>query len=565
MKPKVVGIITDWRRHDGSEGYGGVGWYRVINPLSKLGYEWLGNMSLGTPQLALDLKEKGDIWFWKPVDNEGMNVIIDTAKEFTGAKMVLDLDDEPFDINKDHPQYDEIKSKSERVRRMIEISDHIVVSNPILKESLQEFKKPITVIPNAIDPEIWKVKKKERTDGKVRIGWIGSSSHIADIPVVEGAVREILDKYDNVEFYFAGFVVGDFGGDESYKGRVFNKEGTVNYQQFPQFFADLGLDIAIAPLLDTKFNHSKTPIKWFEGAMLEIPMVLSGVTPYKEVVKANKTGYLANSKSQWVKYLSWLIESPEKRKEIGKAAKKEVLAHHTIDKQLPKYEKLFNSLTKKDITVYTAMAGDFDHLEDPQEDFTANYVSFTDQVSDVWEVRKPYDKFKNDRRNSRIQKLMPHLYLDTKYSIYMDANIRLKVPAQKLVDEFLKDKDVAVFRHIGRDCVYNEAEACVALQKGDPNEIATQIRAYAAREYPRHAGMAECGMIVRRHTPEIARMNEKWWAEYCRHSERDQLSFPIAFDLEKVNLIESSVWRHPYFEVVGHKDEKNNVRHKGQV
>lgn len=109
---KVIGIITDWARPDGTEGYGGVGWYRVINPLTKLGQKWIGKVTLGTPQQALDLKKKGDIWFWKPVDNEGMNVIIDTAKEFTGAKMVLDLDDEPFEINEGHPAYGEIKGKS---------------------------------------------------------------------------------------------------------------------------------------------------------------------------------------------------------------------------------------------------------------------------------------------------------------------------------------------------------------------------------------------------------------------------------------------------------------------
>lgn len=563
MSSKVVGIITDWKRHDGSEAYGGVGWYRVINPLSKLGYPWVGKITLGTPQLALDLKAKGDIWLWKPVDNDGMNVIIDTAKEFTEAKMILDLDDEPFAIDPDHPLYEEIKAKSERVKRMIEISDHLIVTNGNLAESLKPFGKPVTVIPNAIDPAIWKVKrKKKRNDGKIRIGWVGSSSHIADIPVVEEAIRRIIDKYENVEMYFCGFVAGDFGGGTvGYKGRVWNLSGTANYEQFPQWLADLDLDIALAPLKDTQFNRAKTPIKWFESSMLEIPMVLSDVTPYKEVVTNYKTGYLAKNKNQWVKYLSWLIESPEKRKAIGQAAKKAVLEEHTIDKQLPKYEALFQKLTKKDITVYTAVSGDFDHLREPEPDNTAHYVAFTDLPTEAWEKRKPYDKFKSDRRNSRAPKILSHLFVDTEYSVYLDGNIRLKVPAQRLVDEFLKDKDVAVFRHIGRDCLYDEAEACYALKKGDPLELAEQVRAYAKRKHPKHAGLAECGVIIRRNTPEVQRMNEKWWAELCRYTERDQISFPVAFDLDRVNLIESSAWRHPFFDFIGHKDEKDNVRH----
>lgn len=559
MSPKVIGILTDWKRPDGTERYGAVGWYRVKNALEKLGHKTVGALTLGTPQMALDLKAKGDIWFWKPVDNEGMNVDIDTAKHFTGAKMVLDLDDEPFAINEKHPLYAEIKAKSDRVKRMIEIADHVVVSSEPLKESIKEIAKKVTVIPNAIDPAIWKVKKKKRTDGKIRIGWVGSSSHIADLHIITDVVRDILDKYPHVEMYFVGFVTGDFGGKESYKGRVFNKQGTAGYEEYPQFLADLDLDIAIAPLEDNQFNRCKTPIKWMENAMLETPMVLSDVTPYTEVVKKG-TGYLAKGRGQWVKYLSWLIESEEKRKEIGKAAKKAVLKDFTIDKQLPKYEKLFRRLEKKDITVYTAVSGDFDHLREPDEDFTADYIAFTEKKRDGWDVRKPFDRFKNDRRNSRAPKILSHLYIDTEYSIYLDGNIRLKVPAQQLIDEFLKEKDIAVFRHMGRDCIYDEANACVALKKGDPLEIAEQVRSYAQKMHPKHAGLAECGVIIRRNTPEVERMNEKWWAEYCRHSERDQLSFPFAFDLEKVNLIESSAWRHPWFEFIGHKNEKDNTR-----
>jgi len=558
--PKVVGILTDWKRPDGSERYGAVGWYRVKNALEKLGHKTVGALTLGTPQMALDLKAKGDIWFWKPVDNEGMNVDIDTAKHFTGAKMILDLDDEPFAINEKHPLYKEIKEKSIRVERMIQIADHVVVSTEPLKESIKHLAKKITVIPNAIDPAIWGVKKKKRNDGKIRIGWVGSSSHLADLHLITDAVRQILDKYENVEMYFVGFVVGDFGGKDSYKGRVFNKQGTAGYEEYPQFLADLDLDIAIAPLEDNKFNRSKSNIKWLENSMLETPMVLSDVTPYKECVKNYKTGYLAKGTAQWVKYLSWLVENEEKRKEIGKSAKKAVLAEYTIDKQLHKYEKLFKKLEKKEITVYTSIAGDFDALREPTEDDTADYVAFTDGNYEGWDTRKPYDKFVSGRRNSRIQKLLAHRYIDTQYSIYIDGNISLKVPAQKLVDEFLKDKDIAVFRHMGRDCIYDEAQACIALKKGDPLELAEQCRDYAEKGHPKHAGLAECGVIIRRHTPEIARMNEKWWAEYCRHSERDQMSFPIAFDLEKVNLIESSAWRHPWFEFTGHANEKDNTR-----
>lgn len=549
-KHRIFGICTDWGRPNCDGKYGAVSWYRIINPLEKLGADvQKGKFFVNGPKTALEMKQRGDIWVTKPMDSPNVIIELFADKDFVDTKIVLDLDDDPFNLNPNHPQYQDFVDKKPQYELFISQADHIIVSTEYIRDVVKHLNPKITVIPNAVDPDIWKVKRKRRRDGKIRVGWFGSSSHLADFDILDGFMGEILKKYPQVEFHLAGFSFEDLGKKED---RVFHYAGTKGYEDYPQFVADMDLDIALAPLHDTQFNRCKSNIKWLEHAMLETPMVLSDVTPYKECVKNYKIGYLAKNKSQWVKYLSWLIENPEKRKEIGQAAKKAALKDWTIDKQLPKYEKLFEKLKKRDITVYTANVGGFDSLKDAQEDLTANYVAFTDQTSDTWDCQKPYDKFKDDRRNSRIQKIMPHLFFDTEYSIYLDGNIRLKVPAQKLIDEYLKDADVAVIRHIGRDCLYEEATACQAMQKGDPLELATQVKEYAKRGWKPHAGLAECGVIIRRHTPEVERWNEKWWAHYCRYSERDQISFPVAFPFEKVHLIEQSYWRHPYLESSPH-------------
>jgi len=47
-------------------------------------------------------------------------------------------------------------------------------------------------------------------------------------------------------------------------------------------------------------------------------------------------------------------------------------------------------------------------------------------------------------------------------------------------------------------------------------------------------------MIIRRHTKKIEQFNNAWWAEYCRFSVRDQLSFMYCLDKIgiPVNLID---------------------------
>ena len=545
---KVFGMNVDWGR-PGCEGkYGGCGWYRIINPLEKIGADvQRDSYMLYGAKTALEMKERGDIWVTRLLDSPTttMEVLVDA--EFTGAKVVLDLDDDPFNLNKEHYAYKDFMERRPQYENFIRNADHVIVSTEPIKSAISHLNDKVTVIPNAIDPEIWKVKRKKRKDGKIRIGWFGSGSHLVDMPLILPVIEAIEKKYPNVEFHLAGMVHADIQ-----EGRRFHHEGTKGYAQYPQWVADMDLDIALAPLLDTPFNRAKSNIKWLEHSMLKTPMVLSDVKPYSESVVNYKTGFLASTQAQWIKYLSWLIENPDKRKEIGENAYKAVIKDWLIDKQLPKYEALFKKMEKKNITVYTSIVGGDDDLKEPRVD-GANFIAFTDRKAKGWDIKKPYDKFRDDRRNSRYQKIMPHLFIDTEYSIYLDGNIELLVDPQILINEFLKDKDIAVFRHIGRDCVYDEAEACIGLQRGTPKDISEQIKVYAKEGYPPHNGLAECGVIIRRHTPRIAELNEKWWLQYERYSERDQLSFPKVFPKEEVNFIESSVWRHPYFKYNSHK------------
>jgi len=547
-KPLVCGYYTDWNRWDGTKGYGAVGWYRVINPLAKLGYETVGEYTIGGPQTALDMGERGHIWFMKPTDSTGISVLVETAKEMTDSKLIIDLDDDPLNFDEAHPLYKELKEKSREVVRLIESADHVVVSTDNLKHTVEHLNSHITVIPNAIDPEIWKVKKKRK--GKtIRIGWIASGSHMADMPIILPVIEEILNKYDNVHFVLAGIVADELSAHE---GRVTHVQGTSGYDTYPQFLADLHLDIAIAPLKDTPFNACKSNIKWLENTMLKIPMVLSDVTPYKECVKHGKTGYLVKGTNQWVKHLSWLIENKEKRKEIAENAYKE-MPKYFIRHQLDKYKAVFEEVREKDIKLYTSIIGKYDKLNKQRHE-NANLVAFTDQKSDHWTVRPHYDRFTDNTRNSRIQKIMPHLFFTSEYSIYIDGNIELLVEPQKLVDEWLKDKDIAVFNHAGRKNVFEEADACVHYEKEDPQIIAEQAKAYARIGIKE--GLCECGVIVRRHTKRIEELNEKWWAHYCRYSKRDQISFPMVFPMEEVNVIDGSVWNHKWFKYKQHESAK---------
>lgn len=577
-KYNVVGVCTDTNRHNSEGKYGAISWYRIINPLEKIGANIAKDLRIHlNPEWALDFAKQGKIWFMKMTDNEGIDFMIDVARQFAGCKYVLDLDDDPFTFSKNHPEYKLLKERMPQVKKMVEMADHVVVSTEPLREIVSKVNPYVTVIPNAIDPEIWKVTNKKKNDGKIHLGWIASASHMADLPVIMGALVEVVKKYPTVHVHFAGMIDMKIMDVENpseeminlavlkslierskmhmdfspLAGRFTHHVGTKGYEEFPEFLASLGLDIAVAAIENNQFNRAKSNIKWLEHAMLEIPMVLSDVGPYKGI-KHGEEGFLAKTKEDWVEYLGLLIEDAELRKKIGRNAKKSAIAGFHIKDQLPKYQELFTKLLeKKNIAVVTAIDGKKDKLRDQKEYKGVEYIAFVDEKtkSSLWNTRPVCQKFKKPVMNAKIHKILTHKYVNTPFIVWMDGNMDLKVDPHKLVD-LLGDHDFAFFKHPVRDCVYEEADVCVQLKKGDMKELGEQTKQYAKDEFEPHSGLCEMTAFVRRNTPKANLAFERWWAEICRHSERDQVSFPVAFQGEIWSTIPGSVaidLEHPNF------------------
>lgn len=139
-----------------------------------------------------------------------------------------------------------------------------------------------------------------------------------------------------------------------------------------------------------------------------------------------------------------------------------------------------------------------------------------------------YDRFRDPRRNARTLKMLSHMFIDADVSLWIDANIELLVPPEQFV-EMMGDADVACFRHCERSDIYEEAAACIEMGKDTPANIEPQVAKYRAVGYDRR-DLGMTFILARRHTPDVMRRNERWFAELCRHSVRDQLSFPVVFD-----------------------------------
>lgn len=195
------------------------------------------------------------------------------------------------------------------------------------------------------------------------------------------------------------------------------------------------------------------------------------------------------------------------------------------------------------ISVLTSITGGKDYLVGEQVKGKAEWVAFLDTPfsSATWSIRKGYSGFREARRNSRVPKILPHQFVSTEYSIWIDGNISLLKPPEELVQRYLANHDIALFKHPLRDCIYGEAMKCATSNLDDPEKIIQQVSTYEHNGYVKSKGLCECGVILRRHTKKVIEFNNFWWSEYCRHSNRDQISFMYAVDSVgvRVNMIDA--------------------------
>jgi hypothetical protein len=193
----------------------------------------------------------------------------------------------------------------------------------------------------------------------------------------------------------------------------------------------------------------------------------------------------------------------------------------------------------KDTKAYTSICGDYDIKRD---DIT---------------IFRGEGNFAKSVMEAKVYKVLPHQFLpDKEETIWIDGNIFLNADENETIKEFLDGYDIAIFQHPFRDTVYEE----FAELKKDPRfsnlrlqkKLKEQEERYLKEGLPKDQPLFECNMIIRRNNPKVNRLMDAWWAEICRHSWRDQVSFPYVIwkygkDL-KINAIKGNIRKNKWFK-----------------
>ena len=80
---------------------------------------------------------------------------------------------------------------------------------------------------------------------------------------------------------------------------------------------------------------------------LGLPVIASPIPSYLKIIRHGENGFIAKTSSEWMDYIIFLRDNPEKRKEIGENARADVLHRFSKEKQGEVYLNIFEQVRAK--------------------------------------------------------------------------------------------------------------------------------------------------------------------------------------------------------------------------
>lgn len=361
-KIRILGCHTNFKEGKNGFYYSGVDLVRLVLPLKYL------DPKKFEVDMSYDLLEKYgsireltkhyDIIILGYIHDPKLYITLRVCALKTNTKLVMDIDDDIWDVDPTHPNYkDDYSPCSEnmfnRTAILLDV-DKIITTNNFLKrkviDKVNRKHEDITIIPNYIDLTMFDYKKIKKVKSKnITIGWAGGSSHFKDIthPEFVKGLKMVMDKYPQVRFKTTAYypqLKALFGYKYQY---CLARYSVIKF--IDEVWTEMSqCDIMVAPLNWSDYSRAKSYLKLLEYGAAKKPVVAQSIDPYQEfcgIDPESKGVFLANSAEYWFNYLEKLVVSKELRKEMGNRLYNEVKNNHTIQGNKQKHEEFFKNLT----------------------------------------------------------------------------------------------------------------------------------------------------------------------------------------------------------------------------
>jgi len=361
----------------------GVGKFRSVDP-----HIMLQNMYPNDFHVDIDYEPKiNDINYWKQYQIVHIHRNIGNAYEHTpnivrmlkslGIVTVIDIDDY-WMPGKEHPIHDIIRQNkiNEKIVENLKHPDYVTTTTTIFANEIKKINKNVEIFPNAIDPSEPQFNEPIEKSNRIRVGWLGGSSHLHDLQLLEGMVSKLSPLQDKIQYVVCGFdtrgtitEINKQTGEQKQRPiqphetvwakyeeiftnkyqiitpeyklfldkfveEPFENEVNENYRrvwtkhigQYARNYSKF--DISIAPIKSHTFNIVKSQLKVIEAGFYKKALIASEVGPYTIDLKhALKNGQFTDGNallvpesrnhSDWAKNIKKLIDNPNMIVDLG--------------------------------------------------------------------------------------------------------------------------------------------------------------------------------------------------------------------------------------------------------
>jgi glycosyltransferase involved in cell wall biosynthesis len=294
-----------------------------------------------------------------------------------GIVVIVDLDDYWLP-GKEHPIHSLIVQDKihEKIVANLKVASYVTTTTNIFADEIRKLNRNVVILPNAINPTESQFNQPTEESERVRVGWLGGSSHLHDLKLLEGFVGKNMSLKDKVQYVLCGFdtrgsvtEINQTTGER--KQRPIKPEETVwvryeeiftnnysiideGYKNFLNQFKDeeypnpttlpyrrvwtkhintyatnySKFDISMAPIKNHIFNRVKSQLKVIEAGFYKKALIASEVGPYTiDLNHTMKNGIFGDGNallvhenrnhSDWAKYIKTLVYNPNYITDLG--------------------------------------------------------------------------------------------------------------------------------------------------------------------------------------------------------------------------------------------------------
>jgi glycosyltransferase involved in cell wall biosynthesis len=349
----------------------GVGHFRSIWPTQEIqkyhSDDFDVDIRLQQPITDDDLEKYDIVHFHRRINEQEKTV--EWIKKFqdAGVVVVSDIDDYWMPFH-GHPARNLVlKNKIHYyILESNKAADYITTTTEIYARHLRKAtKNTVHIIPNAIDTRLTMWQSDLKPSDRVRVAWIGGSSHERDLDRIKGTFNKVFadpDIKDKVQVVMCGYdtrgtmtEVNPETGEEV--TRKITPEESI-WNNFEDIFNDFGkadkdqyvrrntlpitqygkhynyCDICLAPLDQHTFNECKSELKLIETGMMGKALIASDLYMYKELLIHGHDAMLIYPRKDhklWFKYIKELILNEELRLQLAKNLRELVYPKYTLE------------------------------------------------------------------------------------------------------------------------------------------------------------------------------------------------------------------------------------------